>query len=229
MTNCLYADNHIMVVMKEQNEPQEVLCEKIKEEMKAENKKTSFFEPMFSLSVGAGGLLLIALSSKAKERLSAQIEQNDFVLKNFAVCVGKPKFTTRFMFSDGEEVGYQYIHRNKVSKKLEFIPSLNVDAVKVYDPYKVLEDKQQISLVEICGGFNFFDETRLLLSDAKSPVFGDKVYGGDTLAKNTNLALFLVEMRFVHPTTNKNLVFRAYPPTDKKPWSYFNVEKFLRI
>lgn len=229
MTNCLHIDNHIIVAFKEQNEPQEVLAQKIKNELMEQGKKASFLEPIYTLCVEAGGIVLFALTSKAKERLLKQIEENEFLLKNFAVCVGTPKFTTRFVFSEDGELNYQHIHRNTKTKLLEFIPSLNSDAQKVYDPYRVLEDKQKISLVEICGGLKFFDETRFLLKDAKSPVFGDKLYGGDTLAKNTNLALFAVEVRFCHPTTNKNMVFRVFPPTDKKPWSYFNVEKFLRI
>ena len=230
MTNCLYKDNHILVAYKEQNVPQEVLKQNLKKELEAQNQKASFFEAMYDLSVEAGGIILFALSSKAKERIEKQIEDGEFLLKNYAVCVGKPRFSTRFALTEENgELGYQYLHRNSKTKLLEFIPSLNQDATKVYSPYKVLEDKQTISLVEICGGLHFFDEVRFLMKDAKSPVFGDKTYGGDTLAKNTNMALFAVETRFVHPTTNKNMTFRVYPPTDKKPWSYFNVEKFLRI
>ncbi len=229
MTNCLYCDNHILVAFKEQNVPQEVLAEELKSELLKENKKASFFEPIYTLSKESGGIVVFSLSSKSKERLLGQVEENEFLLKNFAVCVGTPRFTTRFIFEEDGETNYQHIHRNPKTKLLEFIPSLNKDAQKVYDPYRVLEDLKKISLVEICGGLKFFDETRFLLKDAQSPVFGDKTYGGDTLAKNTNLALFAVEVRFSHPTTNKSMVFRVFPPIDKKPWSYFNVEKFLRI
>ena len=229
MTNVLYKDNHILVVYKEQNTLQEKLLEEVKKELEKDGQKTSFMEPINVLSVEAGGIVVVALSSKAKERLLKQADDGEFSLKHFAVCVGKPKFSARFIFSEDEEKNFQYLHRNSKTKLLEFIPSLNQDAQKVYDPYKVLEDKDKISLVEIFGGFKFFDEVRFLLKDAGSPVFGDKKYGGDTLAKNTNLALFLVEAKFCHPTTNKNMSFCVFPPIDKKPWSYFNVEKFLRI
>ncbi len=231
MTNCLYKDNHILVAFKEQNIPQEALMQNIKNELLKQNEKASFLEPIHTLCVEAGGIVVFARSTKAQERLLKQVEENEFLLKHFAVCVGRPKFSTRFIFTEEgeEEPNYQYLHRNPKTKLLEFIPSLNYDAQKVYDPYKVLEDAGKISLVEMSGGLKFFDEIRFLLKDANSPVFGDKAYGGDTLAKDTNMALFAVEARFCHPTTNKNMVFRVYPPIDKKPWSYFNIEKFLRI
>ena len=229
MTNILHKDNHILVAFKEQNKPLEVLMEEIKKDLLSQNEKASFMEPINVLSCEAGGIVVMALSSKAKERLLKQVEEGDFLQKNFAVCVGRPKFSARFIFGEDEEKNYQYLHRNPKTKLLEFIPSLNQDAQKVYDPYKVLEDKEKISLVEIFGGLKFFDEVRFLLKDAGSPVFGDKKYDGEALAKNTNLALFSVEVRFCHPVTNKNMAFRVFPPVDKKPWSYFNVEKFLRI
>ena len=109
MTNVLYKDNHVLVAYKEQNILQESLIEEIKKEMEKENQKTSFMEPINVLSVEAGGIVVLALTSKAKERLLKQAEDGDFILKNFAVCVGKPKFAARFIFSDEEEKNYQYL------------------------------------------------------------------------------------------------------------------------
>ena len=226
----LFNDNHLIVAFKEQNINKEKFLKDLKTELEKNNLKSSFLEPIYELSAEEGGIVVVALSSKAKQRLLNQIEEGEFMLKHYAVCVGKPKYNNRFInLDENEEINCQFVHRNLKTNLLEFIPRLNADAKKIYDPYKILEDKQKISLVEICGGFAFFDELRFLLSDAQSPVFGDKMYGGETLAKNTNLALFAVEVRFLHPILNKNMTFRCYPPCEKKPWSYFSVEKFLRL
>jgi len=234
MKDCLYIDNHVLVVAKNRNMTMESFKENIKKELEKENLKSSFLEEVYPICFEASGIVTFALSSKAKERFLKQIEDKEFMLKNFAVCVGKPRYKSRVLYVDEtkesvEELSEQFVHRNKKTGLLEFIPRLNEDATKVYSLYSVLEDKEKISLVQIDGGFCFDDEVRFLMKEAQSPVFGDKKYEGESLAKNTNLALSIVEVKFIHPINGKNMSFRYYPEIDKKPWSYFNVEKFLKI
>jgi len=234
MKDCLYIDNHILVVAKNRNISLADFKEGIKKELEKENLKSSFLEEIYPICFEASGIVTFALSSKAKERFLKQIKDGEFLLKNFAVCVGKPKYKNRVLYIDEtdesrEEITEQFVHRNQKTGLLEFIPRLNQDATKVYSLYSVLEDNEKISLVQIDGGFSFDDEVRFLMKEAKSPIFGDKKYEGETLAKNTNLALSIVEVKFTHPISGKNMSFRYYPEIDKKPWLYFNVEKFLKI
>lgn len=234
MKDCFYIDNHILVVAKNHNVSLKDFTESVKKELEKENLKASYLEPIFPICSEASGIVVFALSSKAKERLSKQIEQKLFSAKYLAVCVGKPKYKNNIFYVDEtdesvEDVKAQYVHMNTKTGKLEYIPRLNEDAIQIFDQYTTLEENQGISLVMIDGGLSHADEIRFVMSDAGSPVFGDKIYAGDTLAKDTNLALSLVELKFVHPTLNKNLMFRYYLDADKKPWSYLDVKKYIRI
>ncbi len=225
MKDCLYIDNHILVVGKDHNTSLSDLKERIKEDLKKENQKNSFIEQINPLSSLASGIVVFALSSKAKERLIKQIQDKTFAQRFFAVCVGTPKDKNNVF----QEEQKQYVMLNQKNKKLELVPMLYANAFEISNRYKLLQSLDRISLVEIFGGLAHEDEIRFFMSNLKSSIFGDKLYEGDTLAKDTNLALSLVEVRFVHPITNKNLVFEYYPNTDKKPWSFFDVKRFLKI
>lgn len=232
--NFLCLDNQICVVFKNHNIKMERFKEQVKDELKKLNEKSSFLEEIYPVCDEASGIVVFALTSKAKERIKAQIDEKEFLLRSFAVCIRVPKFQNKMFYDDEKDetildVRGDFVARSVKTKRLEHIPELTKNATNIHDSYDVLEDKEKISLVRIDGGFSFGDETRFVLFDAGSPVFGDKLYDGETLAKNTNLALCIVETRFVHPTTNKKLVFRVFPEVKKKPWSYFNVEKFLKI
>ena len=233
MKDCFYIDNHILVVAKPRNIKMEEFKQQIKQDLQNENYKNSFVEELFPVSKEESGIVVFCLSSKAQKRLEMQ-KQETLLVRHFAICVGMPKYKNKITYIDETDEtkideGGQFVHRNAKTNKLELIPSLYSDAVQIFDDYSVLETNKQISLVRIDGGLNFEDEVRFVMNDAKSPIFGDKLYDGETLAKNTNLALSVVEVKFVHPTSNKNMSFRYYPETDKKPWSYFNVEKYLKI
>ncbi len=234
MKDCLFIDNHILVVFKEHNISLETFKQDIKKQLANDNLKASYLEPILPICAEASGLEVFALSSKAKDRLKKQIEEKEFQTKYLAVCVGKPKENNNIFYVESTDETFEinperFVHINPKTEKLEYIPRLNKDSFSINSQYKFLEEKDKISLVQVCGGFNHMQEVRFVLADAKSPVFGDKLYGGDSLAKNTNLALTLVEIKMKHPVTNKSLVFQVYPNVDKKPWSYLNVEKYLRI
>jgi len=221
MEDCFFVDNHILVVAKNFNVDLDKFIEEIKAELAKLGMKNTYIEPVNPIPTEASGIVVFALSSKAKERLEKQIAEGDFMAKYFAICVGTPK--------ERNDTNSGYVHLNGKTGKLEYIPQLNEDAIKIYDRYSVLEQNSQISLISIDGGLINKDEVRFVMADAGSPVFGDKLYGGDSLAKNTNTALSVIEVKLIHPVTNKNLIFRYYPPIDKKPWSFFKVEKYLKI
>ena len=78
MKDCLYIDNHILVVGKDHNISLSDLKERVKEDLKKENQKNSFVEQINPLSSLASGIVVFALSSKAKDRLTKQIEDKTF-------------------------------------------------------------------------------------------------------------------------------------------------------
>ena len=95
--------------------------------------------------------------------------------------------------------------------------------------YKVVESTPQVSLVDIKLLTGRSHQARVQMQKLGTPIFGDVRYGGDTLAKGHNLALWAYELRFYHPTTKMPRVFVAEPPVEKTPWKFFNVSKHVNV
>lgn len=219
----LFIDNHIIIVYKPQNisiNGKGGLKENLIEVLKAKNIKSTYLENINQLDSVAGGLVLFALTSKAKDRLKEQIDEQKFECRYLAVVVGENEKKNDFLS--------YYVHFDK-NNKMQHIPQSTSNAFKINMQWKLLEHKQKISLVECTSQGQYEQEERFVLSESKMPIFGDALFGGDVLAKNTNTALWLVEIKLNHPITNKIMSFRMYPPIDKKPWLYLSVEKFLKI
>lgn len=219
----LFLDNHIAVVDKSQNVPidgEKGLKQQVVDALKEKGQKASYVNCVNSLDEKAGGLVLFALTSKAYDRLLTEMQNGDFLCRFFAVCVGA--------FDKKNDFMVESVHLNKEGH-IENIPKLNADAFKISGQLRLLETQASISLMEVLAANNNAEAERFLLSLSKIPVFGDKLFKGDSLAKNTNLAFWCVDLKFVHPVLNKKMTFRMFPPVENKPWSFFNVEKYLRI
>ena len=95
--------------------------------------------------------------------------------------------------------------------------------------YKVLETTPKLTLVDIKLLTGRSHQARVQMQHIGTPIFGDVRYGGDTLAKGHNLALWAYELRFYHPVTKLPMVFVAYPPLDKTPWKFFEIERHVNV
>ena len=91
----------------------------------------------------------------------------------------------------------------------------------------MLEKLTKVSLVDVDLFTGRSHQIRVQLKTIGCPIYGDVRYGGDTLAKGHNLALWAYELRFVHPTTQKNMVFKVMPPVEATPWSSFKMDKYI--
>ncbi|MCD8207280.1 MAG: hypothetical protein LUD72_05020, partial [Bacteroidales bacterium] len=61
------------------------------------------------------------------------------------------------------------------------------------------------------------------MASINCPVFGDMRYGG-TKAEKGNFALWAYMLSFEHPVTHDTMKFLIEPPTELKPWCYFEKE-----
>ena len=137
-----------------------------------------------------------------------------------AVTVGVPK--------NEKGIYKAFIIYDKKMGKFTHIPQLTTGAVQISFEYNTIETADKISLVKMHSGFYLPETIRFGLADLNSSIFGDEIYEGDTLAKNTNLALILTGLRFKGKKEGEYYSFKAYPP-ETKPWSYFDIESVLKI
>ena len=226
----LYEDNHIIVVLKPQNVPSQEdssgdkdMLTLVKEYIKIKYDKPGnvFVGLVHRLDRPTGGVMVFAKTSKAAERLCAQIVSGEFTKRYFAITVGTPR--------DRQARLTDYLVKDEKENIVRRVPAKIEGAKQAVLDYKVLDALDEIALLDIHLITGRSHQARVQLQNMGTPIFGDAKYGGDTLAKGHNLALWARELSFLHPTSKERLVFKVFPPTDDVPWKYFPIEKFMNI
>ncbi len=179
-----------------------------------------YLRAVYPLDTLAAGVVVFAKTEASFAKLQELYQSGGFEFTFYAVVVGENKV------NDGVFSGF--VAQDSKSSRLARVPQLSKDAVYVVAKYKVLARVKQIALLSIEVNHIFDESIRFVCFDVGTPIFGDKAFGGDSLAKNTNLSLVLSKVRFKNPNSDDYLNFVAMP-SEGKPWSYFDVEKFLKI
>ncbi len=222
--NVVYEDNHIIVVIKPQNIPTQEddskdkdLLTMVKEYIKIkENKPGNVYVGLVHrLDRPTGGLMVFAKTSKAASRLTQEMHTGDFKKRYLTVVVGKPR--------DKRAKLVNYLMKNARTNTVQVVPELTTNAKRAELEYQVLDEKEKVSLVEVQLLTGRSHQIRVQMKHIGCPVYGDVKYGGDSLAKGHNLALWAYELKFIHPTTKENMTFKCYPPEDIVPWNVFNL------
>lgn len=223
--NVVYEDNHIIVVIKPQNIPTQEdeskdkdLLTMVKEYIKEkENKPGNVYVGLVHrLDRPTGGVMVFAKTSKAASRLTQEMHTDDFKKRYLAVVVGKPK--------ESRDRLVNFLLKNPRTNTVQVVPELTTNAKRAELTYEVLDAKEKVSLVDIQLLTGRSHQIRVQMKNIGCPVYGDVKYGGDSLAKGHNLALWAYELKFVHPTTKENMTFKCYPPEDIIPWKVFNLD-----
>lgn len=224
----LYEDNQIIVAVKPQNVPTQGdssgdpdFLSEIKNYVKIKYNKpgNAFIGLVHRLDRPTGGVMVFARNSKAAQRLTAQLQEGEMSKKYLAVTVGTPRDMrarlSNWLIKDEKQ--------NMVRVSVVKTPEAKFAELD----YRVLEANEKVALLDLNLYTGRSHQIRVQLSNIGTPVFGDVKYGGDSLAKGHNLALWAYQLTFVHPTTKQTMVFKVFPPQEKTPWKLFPVEKYI--
>lgn len=224
----LHEDSSVLVVVKPQNIPSQAdssgdldLLTLLKEYIKDKYNKPGnvYLGLVHRLDRPTGGVMVFAKNSKAAERLSKQIVDGDMTKQYLAAVLNCPK--------ERKGVLVNYLKKNALTNTVYVATVGDHNAKRAELSYEVLESYSDVvSLVKIQLGTGRSHQIRVQFSSIGCPVFGDVRYGGDSLAKGHNLALWAYRLEFNHPVTKERMVFVAYPP-EKEPWTRFNTAKYL--
>lgn len=226
----LYEDNHLIVVVKEQNVPTQEDSSKDKDllNMVKDYIKEKYNKPgnvyvglVHRLDRPTGGVMVFAKTSKAAARLCEQIKDGRFEKRYLAVTVGTPR--------DKQARVEDYLLKDTANNIVKRLPAKVEGAKKAILDYKVLENTSQIALVEITLITGRTHQARVQMAGLGTPIFGDAKYGGDTLAKGAKLSLWAYNLSFKHPVSEETLTFRVFPPKETSPWKYLAVERYANI
>lgn len=214
--NIIYEDNHLLVVEKPINVPVQEdisndkdLLTMLKGYIKEKYNKPGnvYLGLVHRLDRPVGGIMVFAKTSKAASRLSEQIRNKTFKKIYKAVVIGN------------------------INKSGTLIDKLLKDTkrniVKVDDngkesilKYKLLDYKNNLSLIEIELLTGRSHQIRVQMSHFGYPLYGDQKYNKNAIVGN-QIALFACKIEFEHPTTHKLLTFGLSLP-DRYPFNIFN-------
>lgn len=226
MLDILYEDNHILVIKKPFNVPtqkdssnDECLVDMVKNYLKEKYNKPgdAYVGLIHRLDRPTGGILVLAKTSKAAERLSSDLKNHNIEKKYLAVLSGVPR----------DKIGHleNYLKKDEKTNTVKLATFSEKDSKLATLDYRVLEYNEKYSLVEVDLQTGRSHQIRVQMSANKTPVFADFKYGKGV--KNINLALFAYKLQFTHPTTKKLMTFICEPPLEDAPWCYFNVKKHI--
>lgn len=222
----LYEDNHIIVVLKEQNLPccpdeseDKNLFDMVKEYIKVEYNKpgNAYLGLVHRLDRPTGGVMVFAKTSKAASRLSEQIRTGGVEKRYLAVLCGalpKPRGILE-----------NYLRKNSVNNTVYACTRTEEGAKFASLDYEVKEEVAPFTLAEINLHTGRTHQIRVQTASINAPVYGDMRYGGEKAVKG-NLALWAYSLRFTHPTTGENLRFCIQPPIENTPWNNFNTKNY---
>ncbi len=227
----LYEDNHVIVVLKPQNVPccpdetgDTDLLTMVKDYIKVKYNKPgeAFVGLVHRLDRPTGGVMVFAKTSKAAARLAEELKQGEMEKRYYAVVVGKPRESSRLQLT-------HYLLKNSEKNIVKTVPMAIAGAKIAVLDYTTVEEKNGLTLLDIRLHTGRAHQIRVQMSAIGNSIFGDQKYGAGKSPEGFNLALWAVELRFIHPTTREKMTFRIFPPTEEVPWKYFDISRHLAI
>ena len=215
--NVLYEDNHIIVVEKEINIP---TCEDsskdidllsiIKLYLKEKYSKPGnvYLGLVHRLDRPVGGIMVFAKTSKAASRLNLQIKNDEFKKRYYAVIDG--------VLKEKEGKFEDYLLKDT----RENIVKVDKNGKYAMLEYKVLNEIQGLSLVEVNLHTGRSHQIRVQFSSRGYPLYGDQKYNKKANC-HEQIALYSHFLSFKHPVTKEIMEFKLDLP-NRYPFTLFN-------
>jgi 23S rRNA pseudouridine1911/1915/1917 synthase len=159
---------------------------------------------------GTSGLLVVARTGVAREKLKAQFQAHTIGREYVALCVGQPQSRT-----------IATLHARHPTDRLRFTSRVT-DGKRAVTHVRVLERFASSAYVACTLETGRTHQIRVHLAETGAPVLGDSLYGKPprepalrAIAEALgHQALHARLLGFVHPTTGVKLTFEAPPPAD---------------
>ena len=169
------------------------------------------------------GLLVIAKTDEAQRRLAIQFQNKTVLRRYFAIAYGK------FKAESGKFESYLKRHPDDRKRMASTKSGTDEDGKHAITHYRVLSEKNGLSLVELKLETGRTHQIRVHLSEMGHPIVGDITYGADrrlktlkstalrkTIESMNRFALHAAELGFVHPDKGQQMQFSVDWPTDLK-------------
>lgn len=216
----LYEDNHLLAINKpagmlSQGDKSEdiPLVELAKEYIKLKYQKPGnvFLGLCHRLDRPVSGVLLLARTSKALERINRMFQQGLIQKKYLAISHRTPvKASGRVE---------QYLEKDTKKNIVSPLERPSSGAKKAITDYRVLSTFDNFTLVELQPQTGRSHQLRVAMQTLRAPILGDIKYGGKTFDPSS-ICLHCLTMEFTHPVAKESIKITA-PVPDAEPWVYF--------
>lgn len=150
------------------------------------------------------GIFLVAANEKAAADLSRQVNDHIHMEKRYrALACGKP--------SPKEGTLVDYLAKDGRTNMSHVVPAGTKDAKRSELRYKVLQEWEDVSLLEIQLLTGRHHQIRVQLAHAGIPIVGDTKYGSAHEGRYQQLCLCSCKTTFIHPRTKKEMTFEVEP------------------
>ncbi len=237
----IYEDNHLLVVEKPVNmltqgdqTGDDDLLTALKEDIKVRYSKPGnvYLGLVHRLDRPVGGAMVFAKTSKAASRLSEQIRTREFDKSYMAVIHGVPEKLSDTLV--------HYLVKDERTNTVRIVPNPESadhpdlshpsrssgsagradTAKKAILDYTVKDTCEGYSLVHIRLHTGRPHQIRVQFAAIGHPLYGDQKYGPSANKPGMQLALWSVEVGFIHPVLKEQVSFSSTPPSIY-PWNLF--------
>ena len=218
----VYEDNHLLVVVKPPNMPTQAdasgdpdLHGTMKRYIAEKYQKPGavYLGLVHRLDRPVGGLVVLARTSKAADRLSRQVRDKTLARQYVAAVRGTPE----------EEAELQdWLLKDAATNTVRAVPEGTPGAKDAQLRFARVSSADGLTLVRVRLYTGRSHQIRVQLAHHGMPIWGDARYGGGRPGQQ--IALWGAHLGLVHPTLKTPMHFDALPPRDAMPWSSFGGE-----
>ena len=219
MIDIIFEDNHLLVVEKpanipvqEDNSKDRDMLNLLKAYLKEKYNKPGnvYLGLVHRLDRPVGGVMVFAKTSKAANRLSKQIQNNEWNKTYYTIVEGK--------MEPAHGTLIDYLKKDSKTNTVTVTDDKNGKYAEL--DYQVFGYKDSLSLLKIKLKTGRSHQIRVQLSSRGFPIWGDQRYNKNS-KPGQQIALWSQQLSFDHPISKKNVSFTSELP-NSHPWNLFN-------
>lgn len=209
MPDILYEDNHVIVAVKPPNMLSQAdktgdtdILTWLKDDVKLRYQKPGavFLGLVHRLDRPVGGLMVFARTSKAANRLSAQMREHKLGRDYLCIVTGEVKDSFTLI---------NYLIKDEKLNRVSVCDSDIKGAQEAILHGKCLARRQGTALCAITLETGRNHQIRVQMAEYGAPLWGDNRYGSGVPGQQ--IALWGYKLSFIHPTTKELMTFMHLP------------------
>ena len=217
----LFEDNHIIAINKLPSEiiqgdktGDRTLGDEVKVYLKEKYNKPGdvYLGVVHRIDRPVSGAVLFAKTSKALSRLNEMFRTKEVQKTYWAVVKSRPEPPQGHLV--------HYLVKNEATNKSRAYPVAQGKALLSELDYKVLNQSDNYTLLEILPHTGRHHQIRVQLSTMGWPIKGDLKYGFNRSNPDGSIHLHARKVAFTHPVKGDAITITANPP-EEPIWNYF--------